>query len=223
MRILIIEDEDGLRNGIKTILENNGYNVDTANNGDTGLEYAMCNIYDLIILDIMMPILDGYAVLKLLRQNKINTTTLYLSAKSELDDKLYGFDMGADDYLTKPFDAKELLARVKALTRRNIDIIDTNLIFHDLTLNTSTKELYSNNKNIKLGAKEFQLLEYLMINKNIVLSKEQLYDKVWGIDDESEYNNVEVYVSFIRKKLLFLKSNVQIKAIRNLGYRMEIK
>ncbi len=223
MRLLIVEDEEGLRVGLKTALEKEGYSVDAADNGEDGLEYALSDIYDLIILDIMMPRMNGYEVLKQLREYKLKTPVLLLSAKSEIEDKVVGLDIGADDYLTKPFNTAELKARIRALTRRSTDVVDTNIVFEDLTLNTLTKELLCDNKSVKLGAKEYQLLEIFLVNKNAVLSKERLFDKVWGIDDNSDYNNVEVYISFIRKKLGFLNSNIQIKAIRNLGYRLEMK
>ncbi len=221
MRLLIIEDEEGLRTGLKLTLEKQGYVVDTAENGEEGLEYALSAIYDALILDIMMPFLNGYEVLKQLRHKKIKTPVLLLSAKSEIEDKVVGLDIGADDYLTKPFDTKELVARIRALTRRNNEINDSLVEFEDLTLNLVSKDLICKQKSVHLGAKEFQLLEVFFLNKNAVLSKELLFDKVWGFSDESDYNNVEVYISFIRKKLIYLETKVQIKAIRHLGYRLD--
>ncbi len=223
MRLLIIEDEAGLRNGLKLTLEKQGYLVDTAENGEIGLEYALSPIYDAIVLDIMMPFLNGYEVLKHIRHKKIKTPVLMLSAKSEVDDKVTGLDIGADDYLTKPFDTKELIARIRVLTRRNNEINESLLIFADLTLNTQSKDLLCATKTVHLGAKEFQLLEVFFLNQTNVLSKELLFEKVWGIEDATDYNNVEVYISFIRKKLQFLGTQVQIKVIRNLGYRLELK
>ncbi|HWT75179.1 MAG TPA: response regulator transcription factor [Mobilitalea sp.] len=221
MRLLIVEDEIGLAEGLKAVLEKNGYSVDMVHDGRMGLEYSLSNIYDLILLDIMLPKMNGLNVLENIRKEKITAPVLLLTARSEVDDKIRGLDCGADDYLTKPFDTGELLARVRALTRRKSFILDNNLTFADITLNRNTQELLCNNSSIKLGQKEFQLIEILISNPNRIIPKETLIEKVWGFDDNAEYNNVEVYISFVRKKLTHLHTCVQIKATRGVGYSLE--
>lgn len=221
MRLLIVEDEVGLAEGMRAILEKEGYATDVVFDGLAGLDYALSAIYDLILLDIMLPKLNGLDILKNLRAQKIQTPILLLTAKSEVEDKIRGLDLGADDYLTKPFDTGELLARVRALSRRKQDYIDQDLDYGDLRLNRNTKELIVRNQAIELGLKEYQILECLIINQNQIISKEILFEKVWGFEDETDYNNVEVYISFIRKKLQHLKSTVQIKVTRNIGYTLE--
>lgn len=221
MRILIIEDEIGLAEGIKAVLEKNNYIVDMVHDGVSGLDYALSSIYDVILLDIMLPKLNGLNLVKNIRQEKIATPVLLLTAKSEIDDKIKGLDSGADDYLTKPFDTGELLARIRALSRRKSELLDVNLSYGDITLNRSTQEMLSSTSSIKLGQKEYQLLEILMTNPNQIIPKETLIEKVWGLDGDAEYNNVEVYISFVRKKLAHLHSKVQIKATRNIGYSLE--
>ena len=221
MRLLIIEDEPGLAEGLKALFEKNNYCADMVHDGITGLEYALSNIYDVIILDIMLPKLNGLELLENLRKEKITTPVLLLSARSEIDDKIRGLDCGADDYLTKPFDSGELLARIRALIRRKTNILDNNLTFGDISINRNTQELICKTSAIKLGQKEFQLIEVFMSNPERILPKEMLIEKVWGFDNTTEYNNVEVYVSFIRKKLLHLHSTAQIKSTRNVGYSLE--
>lgn len=221
MRILIVEDEKGLSEALKAILEKNGYVTDAAYNGTDGLDFALSGIYDLILLDIMLPKISGLSVLKELRQHGFSVPVLLLTAKSEVEDKIKGLDTGADDYLTKPFDTGELLARVRALTRRKGDLVDDELRYADISLRRSTHELIKGSSSIKLGFKEFQLLEILILNKNQIVLKDTLCEKVWGPDDGSEYNNVEVYVSFLRKKLSRLHADATIKSARNLGYTME--
>ncbi len=224
MRILIIEDEYSLADTLCETLKKNHIASDIATDGEEGLNLALSNIYNLIILDIMIPKLNGIDVLKQLRNSHISTPVLILTAKSEINDILEGFDNGADDYLTKPFNTKELLARIKAITRRKGELVSDNPHYGDLELNTKTCVLtcLTTNKNVKLGAKEFMLLEYLIENQNRTLSKEQIADKIWGLDScELEYNNVEVYLSFLRKKINFIESTVKIKVIRNLGYILE--
>lgn len=222
VRILVVEDEKGLSEALRVILEKSGYVTDAAYDGSDGLDYALSGIYDLILLDIMLPKLSGLGVLKELRQRGESVPVLLLTAKSEVEDKIKGLDTGADDYLTKPFDTGELLARVRALTRRKGDIIaDDELRYADICLKRSTQELIKGTSSIKLGFKEFQLLEILIINKNQIVLKDTLCEKVWGPEDSSEYNNVEVYISFLRKKLSRLHSGATIKSARNLGYTME--
>jgi len=221
MRILIIEDEIGLAEGLKAVLEKNIYIVDMVHDGISGLEYALSNIYDVILLDIMLPKMNGLNLLEKLRTNKIATPVLLLTARSETQDKIKGLDCGADDYLTKPFDSGELLARIRALIRRKSNLLDNNLSFGDLAVNRNTQELMCGKASIKLGQKEFQLLEILMSNPSQIIPKETLIEKVWGFEDNAEYNNLEVYLSFVRKKMSHLHSVVQIKATRGVGYSLE--
>lgn len=221
MRILIVEDEVSLARLIKDKLEKNKYIVDISNDGEDGLYNALLDIYDLIILDIMLPFINGIEILKKIKEKNIKAKVIMLTAKSELEDKLLGFNMGANDYIPKPFHIDELLARVNAQLRinSNNDILE----FKDILLNLKTSELINkdNNEKINIINKEFQLLEYFMNNPNQILSKDMIYDKVWGIDNESYSNNLEAYLSFIRKKLKLINSKVTIKSIRNLGYKME--
>lgn len=222
MRVLVIEDERGLAEGLQALLTKNGYAVDLAFDGIAGLDGALCGFFDLILLDIMLPKLSGLEVLASLRRQSIATPVILLTAKSEVEDKITGLDCGADDYLTKPFDPGELLARVRAATRRTAaDFVDTDLIFEDLRLCAGRQELSCGGGSIRLGAKEYQLMECLMRNQNQIVPKDTLWEKAWGLADESEYNNVEVYLSFLRKKLLHLHSGVQIKVTRGVGYSLE--
>lgn len=225
MRILIIEDEYNLADAIRDKLLKENYSVDICQDGEEGLNEALTNIYDLIILDVMLPSKNGFEILREIRQNNIQSKVIMLTAKSMLDDKLEGFSLGANDYLTKPFHIEELLARVnvqlKGTSEENKDIIK----YNDLELNTKTSKLTctKSNESVELVCKEFMLLEYFINNKEQVLSKEQIYDKVWGVYNEIESNNLEVYLSFIRKKLKAIDSNVNIKSLRGLGYKMEAK
>lgn len=221
MRILLVEDESGLVDALKAIFTKENYCVDALMDGISGLDYALTGIYDVIILDIMLPKKNGLDVLKDLRKAQIETPVLMLTAKSELEDKINGLDCGADDYLTKPFQTGELLARVRAMTRRRGEITSQDLTFGDLTLKKRTREIFSGSASVKLGLKEFALLETLMLNPKQIISKEQLIEKVWGFDSEAEYNNVEVYISFVRKKINFVGSAVQIKVNRGIGYFLE--
>ena len=223
MRILVVEDEFNLADIIATKLKKEKYNVDIALDGEIGLNNALSGIYDLIILDIMLPTINGIEILKLVRENKIEVKVIMLSAKSELDDKLICFENGANDYLTKPFHMEELIARVNAQLRNNSQNNKDVIEFGDLKLNVKTSTLICNtNEEISISCRELILLEYFMNNPNQIISKEQLYDKVWGIDSEFESNNLEAYLSFIRKKLKIIDSHVNIKAIRGLGYKMEV-
>lgn len=222
MRILLVEDESGLVDALKAIFTKENYCVDALMDGVSGLDYALTGIYDVIILDIMLPKKNGLEVLKELRKAQIETPVLMLTAKSELEDKIAGLDCGADDYLTKPFQTGELLARVRAMTRRKGEITSQDLSFGDLNLKKRTREIHCDSASVKLGLKEFVLLETLMLNPKQIISKEQLIEKVWGFDSEAEYNNVEVYVSFVRKKIIFVGSAVQIKVNRGIGYYLEM-
>ena len=226
MRILIVEDEKTLAEVMSSSLKKEKYSVDMAFDGETGLDDALSGIYNLIILDIMLPFIDGIEILKQIRENKSDTKVIMLTAKSELEDKLNGLYSGADDYMTKPFHIEELIARVNVQLRKNeTQKVADEIEAYDLKLNVKKSELLctTTNETIEVGYKEFLLLEYLMQNKNIIVSKEQIYDKVWGINNTSESNNLEAYLSFLRKKLKAIDSNVTIRAIRNLGYKLEEK
>ena len=222
MRILIIEDEESLADLVATRLKKEKYIVDVSNDGEDGLYNALMDVYDLILLDIMLPNVNGIDILKQIRENNIKAKVIMLTAKGELEDKLLGFSEGANDYIAKPFHIDELVARVNAQLR--IDTVVNNTIeFGDLTLDLKSSEIINKNNNEKISIinKEFQLLEYFMNNPNQVLSKEMIYDKVWGMDNDSISNNLEAYLSFIRKKLKNINSNVSIKSLRNIGYKME--
>ena len=222
MRILVVEDEIRLAEALVQILTKNKYIADSVYNGEDGLDYALTGIYDLIILDIMLPKMNGLEILKNLRKAHIQTPIILLTAKDEVADKVTGLDYGADDYLTKPFVTDELLARIRALTRRRGELIcDDILNFCDLQLNLSTYELTCGTKSIKLGLKEFRILEIFIKYGTHIVSKEELLEKVWGYDSEAEYNNVEVYISFLRKKILHLQSKVTIQTVRGVGYHLE--
>lgn len=224
MRILIVEDELPLAEALTQILKKNNYTVDAVNDGISGLDYALSGIYDLIILDIMLPGMDGINVLKSVRKNGLSTPIILLTAKGEISDKVTGLDSGADDYLAKPFATEELLARIRAASRRKGEIIaDNTLTFGDIELNTATLKLSKTDKEIKLILKECELMELLILRKNAVTSKELIIEKLWGFDSEAEYNNVEVYISFLRKKLAFLNSDVAINTVRGVGYVLEVK
>lgn len=222
MRLLLVEDERGLSDALCTRLKREHYTVDVAFDGMTGLDNAMSGIYDLILMDVMLPRMDGIAALRALRDAGHATPVLLLTARSELEDKITGLDAGADDYLTKPFEMGELLARVRALTRRRGEVVDTSITFGDLTLRRATCEIVCGSASCKLGQKEFLLLETLMLNQNQIVTRAYLTEKVWGFDDSSEYNNVEVYVSFVRRKMSFVGSRVQIHATRGIGYSLEM-
>lgn len=225
MRILIVEDEYPLADAIQEILKRNNYTSDIETDGENGLNAALTNIYDLIILDLMLPKIDGLNILKELRTNNITTPVIILTAKSTTEDIIIGLDSGADDYLAKPFNTNELLARIRALTRRKDKIIVYNLAYADIELNKNNRNLlcHTTGKSIKLGEKEFLLLEYLISNQKLVITKEQILDKLWGNEGLNlEYNNAEVYVSFLRKKINFIGSHVKIKAVRNSGYILEV-
>lgn len=226
MRILIVEDEFKIADVIVSRLRKENYIVDVFDNGEAGLDNALTNIYDLIILDVMLPKVDGFKILEKIRREKINAKVIMLTAKSMIEDKLMGFNSGANDYLTKPFHIDELVARANAQLRMdNVQVQKNYVEAGDLRLNikNTTLTCTTTNESIEVVCKEFMLLEYLMKNKNQVLQKEQLYEKIWGLDNESESNNLEAYLSFIRKKIKIIGSNVQIKAIRGIGYKLEVE
>lgn len=225
MRILVIEDAFSLADIIATKLRKEKYNVDISLDGEDGLDKALSDIYDLIILDIMLPKVNGIEILNEIRNNNIDTKVIMLTAKSSLDDKLIGFEKGANDYITKPFHMEELIARVNVWLRSNKKNINKDILkFGDIELNvrTSTITCTKNNESINISYKELMILEYLMNNSNQIISKEQIYDKIWGIDTDFESNNLEVYLSFVRKKLKIIDSDVTIKAIRSMGYKLEV-
>jgi DNA-binding response OmpR family regulator len=220
MRLLLCEDEIELSEALVEILKRNKYSVDAVYNGEEALDYIYAYEYDGIIMDIMMPKMDGITLLKILREKKINVPVLMLTAKAEIDDRVLGLDLGADDYLTKPFDIKELLARVRALTRRVGDKKDNLLEYGNIKLNRSSFELTNGSKSFNLANKEFQMLEMMMINPEQLISTEMFMEKIWGYDCEAEINVVWVYLSYLRKKLKELDADVAIKSTRNLGYSL---
>lgn len=224
MKILIIEDEYSLADAIRECLEREHMDVTIVTNGFSGEEEALTNLYDLILLDIMLPKKNGFEILKTLKEEKIKTPIIILTAKSELDDKLNGLENGADDYITKPFHMKELLARVKIILKRSMNVEDTNnLMYGDLILDLSTGKLKCNNMEVTINGKELNLMEILLLNKEHIIEKEVLTNKIWGYDSEAEYNNVEVYISFLRKKINLLNSKVKIITVRGMGYKLEEK
>lgn len=226
MRILIVEDEYNLADVIATRLKKEKYLVDISEDGLDGSYNALTGIYDLIILDVMLPLKDGFTILKEIRENKISSKVIILTAKSTIEDKLDGLTNGANDYLTKPFHIEELVARVNIQLKGPDQKENLNKrSYHDIELNSQTSKLTSltNGESVELVCKEYQILEYLLANANVVLSKDQIYDKIWGFDRDSESNNLEVYLSFIRKKLKAIGSKVTIKSLRGLGYKLEVQ
>jgi len=223
MRILIIEDEIHLAEALTQILKKHNYSVDAAHDGQSGLDNALSGIYDLILLDIMLPEMDGMTVLKELRGEGIASSVILLTAKGETSDKISGLDYGADDYVAKPFSTGELLARIRAVMRRKGEVVpEDGMKYGDIELNTSSLKLSCKGKELKLILKESELLELLIARKTAVTSKEQMIEKLWGFDSDVEHNNVEVYISFLRKKLAFLQSEVRIHTIRGVGYVLEV-
>ena len=222
MKLLLVEDEKQLSEALQQILIKNKYSVDAVYSGDEGLDYALTGVYDVIILDIMLPKLNGIEILKMIRKRKISTPVILLTAKDSVEDRILGLDSGADDYLPKPFSPDELLARLRALTRRNGDFINENILeFSDIKLNLSTYDMEVNDNSITLTQKEFEILKYFMQRPKLVVSKDDLITKLWGFDSDIEHNNIEVYISFLRKKLAYVESNVKITTIRRVGYRLE--
>lgn len=224
MRILIIEDEFNLADAIKAKLTKEKYMVDIASDGEEGLYKATSDIYDLIILDVMLPGINGFDILKEIREKKVQSKVIMLTAKSMIEDKLNGLQNGANDYVTKPFNIEELLARVNIQLKDPATFINKDIIeYSDLDLDIKKSKLTckKSNESVDLVRKELQLLEYFMNNPSQVLSKEQIYDKVWGMENEIESNNLEAFLSFIRRKLKAIDSVVNIKAVRGLGYKME--
>lgn len=223
MNILVVDDEKRLADSIGEIFKSQKYTCDCVYDGEAGLSYASTGIYDVIVLDLMLPKMNGFEVLKELRAKKINTPIILLTARDEVSDKVRGLDYGADDYLTKPFLKEELLARVRALSRRTGDVVIDTLTYGDLRLNLNNSDLSCGNKTVHMGYKEFEIMKMMMSNPTQVFSKDDIITRVWGYLSEAEDNNVEVYISFLRKKLLFLGSDVTVTTVRRIGYHLDIQ
>ena len=224
MKILVVEDEKGLREALIRTLSGEGYLADGAADGDQGYSMICSGLYDLVLLDIMLPVYNGLEVLRRIRKQKMDVPVIMLTARSTIEDKVGGMDLGADDYLTKPFAMPELLARIRMVSRRKAgNSIDNRLKAGDLILDTQTYTLSctNNNRSVRLGAKEYQLMEYLIRNAGQIISREQITQRVWGYDTDAEYNNVDVYVSFLRKKMKFVQSEAKISSVRGVGYELE--
>lgn len=221
MRILLAEDEKELSNALVAILKHNNYSVDAVYDGADALDYGLSENYDVLILDIMMPKMSGLEALEKLRKQGVQTPVLMLTAKTEIEDRIAGLDMGADDYLGKPFAMGELLARVRAMTRRKSEFTSNLIESGNITLNKENFELSNGKSSLRLGNKEFQMLEMLMSNPKRLISTEQFMERIWGYDSETEINVVWVYISYLRKKLASLDANVKIKAVRGVGYTLE--
>lgn len=222
MKLLLAEDEKSLSNALVTILKRNNYVVDAVYNGQDALDYLTYGNYDGAILDVMMPKIDGISVLKEFRKNNKTLPILLLTAKNEIEDRVIGLDSGADDYLGKPFDVKELLARIRAMLRRKNGEADNSLYFQNIILNRTNFELSSPTGSYRLSNKEFQMMEMLMSNQGKIISTEHFMEKIWGFESDTEINVVWTYISYLRKKLIALSSTVKIKAIRNIGYVLEV-
>ncbi|MBR3494560.1 MAG: response regulator transcription factor [Clostridia bacterium] len=225
MRVLLAEDEKRMAAALVALLKQEKYDVDHVSDGEAALVALESGVYDIAVLDVMMPEMNGFDVARNARHSGVKTPILMLTAKSQLDDKVEGLDSGADDYLTKPFQTKELLARIRALGRRSASFQDGSLRYGDLSLDPSTATLTcaSTGQNVRLSEKELRILEYMFSNQGQIMTREQLAVKIWGFENEAEYNNVEVYMSFTRKKLAFVGSSVEIKAVRGLGYELREK
>ena len=222
MKLLLAEDEKDLSKALVTILKHNNYTVDAVYDGQDAFEYLETGDYDGAVLDIMMPKMDGITVLKKVRAKGVHTPVLLLTAKSEVDDRVTGLDAGADDYLTKPFATKELLARIRAMTRRQESVSDSILTLGNLSLNRSSYELSTSSGSFRLANKEFQMMEMLLLHPRQLISTEQFLERIWGYDSDAENQTVWVYLSYLRKKLNSLQANVQIKASRSAGYSLEV-
>jgi DNA-binding response OmpR family regulator len=221
MKVLIVEDEVRLADALGHIMKEQNYLADISHDGTDGLYNALTNEYDVIILDVMLPGKNGFQIVEKLRESRIRTPVLLLTARDDITDKVTGLDKGADDYLTKPFIPEELLARIRALSRRQGEVILDEMTFGDLSLNLSSNDLCCGDKSIHLAYKEFEVLKLLMSNSGRIISKETLITRVWGNDSDAEDNNVEAYISFLRKKLAFVGSLIEIGTIRKVGYRLE--
>lgn len=222
MNVLVIEDERNLADAIVKILEDEGYNAEATYDGKAGLTCAKSGLYDAIVLDVMLPAMSGYDVVNQMRHAGVSTPVLMLTARTSTEDKVRGLDSGADDYMTKPFEAPELLARLRALTRRRGDVLIDEIKFADVSLDLNTHDLACDEKSVHLSGKEFEVMSILMGSNSRVVSKQDLLTRVWGVDGEASENSVEAYVSFLRKKLAHISSKVQITTLRMLGYRLEV-
>lgn len=220
MRALVIEDEKRLAAALKRILEDEAFRTDAVYDGNSGIEYALCAAYDVIVLDIMLPDTDGFEVVKTLRAKKLSTPVLMLTAKDSIPDKVLGLNAGADDYMTKPFSPEELVARIHALTRRSGEVILSKLSFSDLTLDLTCGDLSCQGQSVHLSPKEFEVMRLLMANPGLAVTKENIIINVWGAESAAEDNNLEAYISFLRRKLRFLGSGVSIKNLQKIGYRL---
>lgn len=221
MKVLIVDDEYRLSNALVEMLNKNKIMAEAVYDGEDGLEYALTGNYDIILLDIMLPKMSGYEVLQKIREKGISTPVLLISARGEVSDKIKGLDIGGDDYITKPFDTGELIARMRAMTRRKGEYVGTELAFGDIILDKNTRELKGPTAKIAIGVKEYEIMEMLMSNAGSIIEKEKFVQKIWGYDSEAEYNTIEVYISFLRRKLESIKSCVQIKSVRGVGYKLE--
>lgn len=221
MRLLLAEDEKALSSALQVILKHNNYSVDAVYNGQEAYDYIVAGVYDGVILDVMMPKMDGFTVLSKIRSEGCDVPVIMLTAKSETDDKINGLDLGADDYLAKPFEMKELLARIRAITRRKSEAVSADMIYGDCTLNSLNYELSSDGGSVKLQNKEYQIMELLMANQKSIISAELMMEKIWGYDTDTEISVVWVNISYLRKKLGQIGSKVSIKAVRNQGYTLE--
>lgn len=224
MNILIVEDEYSLADAIAETLKKEKFNINIQTNGEDGENEALTGNYDLILLDVMLPQKNGFEILTSLRKAKIKTPIIMLTAKSEMSDKLNGLENGADDYITKPFSTRELVARIKIILKRTNNIEDTSILeYGDLTLDIKNAKVKCKDNEIQISGKELDLLEQLLLNKEQVSVRENLAQRIWGYESDSEYNNVEVYITFLRRKLNLLQSKVKIKAIRGIGYKLEVE
>ena len=221
MRVLIVEDEVRLAEALGQIMTQQKYQADVVFDGADGLDYALTGQYDVIVLDVMLPKRDGFQVVREMRAQHVSTPVLLLTARDEIPDKVAGLDCGADDYMTKPFSPDELLARVRALSRRQGEVVLEEMTFADLTLELATHTLRCGTRCVSLGFKEFEVLRLLMSSGHMVVPKETLLSRVWGQESDAEDNNVEAYISFLRKKLFYLGSRVGIGTMRKVGYRLE--
>lgn len=222
MNVLIVEDEVRLAEALAHIIEEHRFHVDVVHDGQAGLDYLTSDFYDVAVVDVMLPKLDGFQLVKAARKSGHATPILMLTARNTLPDKVQGLDLGADDYMTKPFQPEELMARLRALTRRSGEVMVHQITVGDLTLDLSTSDLHCNNRNVHLSFKEFEVLKLLFAHPGQTFSKDSLLTKIWGIESSAEENNVEAYISFLRKKLAYLESSVEIVTLRMIGYRLQV-
>jgi DNA-binding response OmpR family regulator len=223
MKVLYVEDEKYMARAVAQVLKKNNYSVDLAYDGESGLDFAMSGVYDIVVLDIMLPKLDGISILREMRKQNITTPVILLTAKGETEDKVKGLDSGADDYLAKPFQTDELMARLRALGRRkDLIVADNTLVFGDIELNYNALDLFGNGQTFHLTLKESQLLELFIMNKGQALSTNMIIEKVWGWDSDAEDSHVQVQVAFLRKKLSLLSKCVKIKTVRGIGYMLAL-